>query len=89
MFMGMRVIPCDYLQPNEICFVVGNEVWRKLHIQVKGLSMEIDELLEELRALHGPQDIVVAHMKADDLLLGFIANAEVTEAFEKIEKWYA
>ena len=29
------------------------------------------------------------HAKADSLLLDYIDDAEITEAFMKVEKWYA
>lgn len=34
-------------------------------------------------------DSEVAHGKADDLLLEYINNAVVTEAYNAIRKWYA
>ena len=30
-----------------------------------------------------------AHVEADDLLLWYIDDEEVTKLFEKIDKWYA
>lgn len=32
---------------------------------------------------------VDAHIDADDLLLSYINDEEVTEAFEAIDKWYS
>lgn len=52
-------------------------------------AMTIEELIERLRSWHGPQDEEVAHGAADRLLLEYINDPRVTEAFEAIEKWYA
>lgn len=52
-------------------------------------TMTREELLVELRTLHGPQDPESAHEQADDLLLEYINDPEVTAAFEAIKKWYA
>lgn len=49
-----------------------------------------EELLEELRKLHGAdQDHEGAHIRADDLLLDYINDDEITKAFDEIVKWYA
>lgn len=48
-----------------------------------------DELLKELKDLSGHYDAEVAHASADDLLLKFINDEEITAAFENIERWYA
>jgi hypothetical protein len=60
-----------------------------------------DLLLENLRWLaegnpkyagtgeEGQQNIVVAHLMADDFLLSYIADPEVTELFNKIRKGYS
>ena len=34
-------------------------------------------------------DTEADHGKADDLLLGFINDAEVNKAYDSIDKWYA
>ena len=49
--------------------------------------MTKQELLTQLSNLVGisPDE---AHVKADDLLLKYINDSEITQAFEKIEKWY-
>lgn len=46
------------------------------------------ELLEKLRACN-TGDEEVDHANADDALLEFINDPEVTVAFEAIDKWYA
>ena len=48
--------------------------------------MTIEELVKALENLSGGEE---DHMEADDLLLTFIDNPEVTRAFERIDKWYA
>lgn len=47
------------------------------------------ELIEKLEELHDGWDHEANHGKADDLLIEFINDPEVKEAFDKIEKWYA
>jgi hypothetical protein len=47
------------------------------------------DLIKQLRALHGDGDQEINHAEADKLLLLFINDAEVTAAFDAIEKWYA
>jgi hypothetical protein len=47
-----------------------------------------DRLLEQLRDLRGG-DPEVDHQRADRLLLEYIDDRAVTEAFDAIDKWYA
>lgn len=50
--------------------------------------MKKETLIEKLKKLeHGDEEI--NHSNADDLLLEFIDIPQVTEAFNKIDKWYA
>lgn len=51
--------------------------------------MTRDELLALLRRLQEPGDPEGQHGQADDALLKFIGDPEITEAFEAIKKWYA
>ena len=63
--------------------------------------MTRDQLLEDLRWLaegnpkyagaseEGQQNTVVAHLLADDFLLGYIDDQEVTKLFNKICKGYS
>ena len=63
--------------------------------------MDRERLLDDLRWLaqgnpqyagtdeEGRQDSVVAHLMADDLLLGYIDDREVTELFNGIRKGYS
>jgi hypothetical protein len=48
-----------------------------------------DKLLKNLEILQKDSDLERAHIMADQLLLLYIADSEITDAFEKIEKWYA
>lgn len=52
--------------------------------------MSKDELLVKLKALHGDDlDSEAAHIEADEWLLEYINDAEISEAYNEIEKWYA
>jgi hypothetical protein len=52
--------------------------------------MTKQELLDALRALKANEsDPEENHVDADDLLLKFINDPEVTEAFNALHKWYA
>lgn len=55
--------------------------------------MTLEELIEGLRKLEahddGYCDLEEVHIQADNLLLEYINDPEVTEAFEKIDKWYS
>ena len=63
--------------------------------------MTRERLLEDLRWLaegnpqyagtdeEGQQNVVVAHLMADDLLLSYIDDREVTELFNGIHKGYS
>lgn len=46
-----------------------------------------DELVANLQALHHT-DPEQGHMDADKLLLAYIGDPFVTEAFEAVPKWY-
>ena len=49
-----------------------------------------EALLALLRSLHGGgRDKEHDHGVADDALLRYINDSEITEAFEAIERWYA
>ena len=51
--------------------------------------MTRDELLAALWELAGEGDYERGHARADSLLLEFINDHDVTEAYDKIGKWYA
>ena len=48
------------------------------------------ELVDKLKAWHGyDHDKELVHVFADEALLDYIDDGEVTDAFEAIKKWYA
>lgn len=51
--------------------------------------MTVDELVAKLEELQSSDDPEDAHGSADYLLIEFINNERVTEAFGAIKKWYA
>lgn len=62
--------------------------------------MKIEELIKELKRILKNQQLRIEkeemcgdlhddHIEADQLLLKYIDNAEVTQIFDSIEKWYA
>ena len=51
--------------------------------------MTIEELRAALIAAFADDDLESGHMLADDLLLAFIHDPEVTEIFRASDKWYA
>lgn len=53
--------------------------------------MTKEELIEKLKTLNGrPEyDIEQDHKDADQLLLEYINDKEITEAFNSVEKWYS
>lgn len=55
-------------------------------------AIDRDVLLAALRALEddgGRRDFEDDHYSADQLLLRFIDDPEVADAFEKVGRWYA
>jgi hypothetical protein len=55
--------------------------------------MTKEELIAELNKIYDGQDrytdVEVDHMNADELLLKYINDNDVTDAFNAIYKWYA
>ncbi len=51
--------------------------------------MTKQELIEKLKELHDNFDVEVAHVKADDLIIEFINDEEIKEAYDNVPKWYA
>ena len=47
------------------------------------------ELIEKLKKLSEMRDSEQAHIDADKLLLDFIGDPEIKDAFDDIPKWYA
>jgi hypothetical protein len=48
-----------------------------------------NELLAILLLCQGNGDTEVAHSEADEALLRYINDPEITEAYERVDKWYA
>ena len=48
-----------------------------------------EELIAKLKVLNNERNTEVAHMVADKLLLEYINDPEITEAFTKVNKWYS
>lgn len=50
-----------------------------------------EELINELNAIadNGGYDQENNHVMADELLLKYIDDSEIKEAYDKIDKWYA
>jgi len=48
-----------------------------------------EEAVEKLTLLKNDADTEEAHIRADYILLELINNEEVTNAYNKIHKWYA
>ncbi len=66
--------------------------------EIKRTKMTNDELLFRLKVIKEQQDkltktgygdIEMDHVEADELLLKYINDKEVTAMFESIHKWYA
>lgn len=47
------------------------------------------ELLDALASLGFEDNAEMIHINADDLLLKFIGDMEITEAYEKLPRWYS
>ena len=53
--------------------------------------MNKEELIKELKKLtkYGDGDYEGGHGDADDLLVKYIDDAEITKAYDNVGKWYA
>ena len=51
--------------------------------------MTKQEIINKLTELQQDKDYEVAHELADNLLLSFINDKDIIQAFQKIEKYYA
>ena len=51
--------------------------------------MDKTKLLEKLIELRGNMDYEEAHKIADNLLIKYINDSEITKAYKKVGKWYA
>jgi hypothetical protein len=54
-----------------------------------GNNMTKEELVALLKAKAKSFDTEGAHSDADDALIAFINDAEITAAYEAVPKWYA
>lgn len=71
---------------QKLYYILGDEI-NMLNGQITKITKE--ELLENLNELKEYSDFEYAHLKADELLLDYINDKEITQAFEQIEKQYA
>jgi len=51
--------------------------------------MSKEELIRKLSELQSSGDTEQAHSDADDLLVEYINDAEISEAYNAIDKWFA
>lgn len=51
--------------------------------------MTKEELIAKLHEIREKSEREKGHMQADDALIEFINDSEITEAYESISKWYA
>lgn len=51
--------------------------------------MNRQQLIERMKALTDGGDTETRHVAADALLLEYIGDDELTEAFNSLKKWYA
>lgn len=51
--------------------------------------MTRDELLARLVEVAQDDDCEYAHIRADDALIDFINDGEISEAYRKVCKWYS
>lgn len=47
-----------------------------------------NRLLMDLSKLHGSKDPEAAHREADDLIIGYLQDKEIAEAYRLVPKWY-
>jgi Glu-tRNA(Gln) amidotransferase subunit E-like FAD-binding protein len=48
-----------------------------------------EELIKKLKELAKDNDYEMAHIKADNLLLLYLNDEEIEEAYDSVGKWYA
>jgi len=51
--------------------------------------MTKEELLAKLAECAENSDTEIAHVNADEALLAFINDSEITKAFDSVPRWYA
>lgn len=79
-----KLMDDTYITSNE--FISGEINQFKEYIKEVLLKGKLIEYLKELKKY---LDIESAHIEADNLLLEYISDDEITEAFNDIDKWYA
>ena len=57
-------------------------------------TLKLNKLIQDLQQLADQSYVILAdiediHAKADELLLNYINNKEVSSAFKRIYKWYS
>lgn len=65
----------------------ADKVWKLIKNETEGISK--DDLLKELRELKSLGDVEEAHVEADELVLKYINDKEIEEAYEGVPKWYS
>ena len=48
-----------------------------------------EELIKELRELSELEDVELAHAEADELILSYVNDPVIEQAYEEVPKWYA
>lgn len=51
--------------------------------------MNKEELIKKLKELQNSGDTEIAHVKADDLLIEYINDSDIADAYNALDKWYA
>ena len=66
--------------------------WRAISILMRTNENKImtkQELIKALKKLHHGGDVEALHGSADDLLIEYIADADIKSAYDAVFKWYA
>lgn len=56
---------------------------------IRSTKVKRDKIIGYLKALKTVEDEEVAHLWADEALLDYIGDPEITEAFRAVPKYYA
>ena len=67
--------------------MTNEELSRKNKETAKNINKE--ELIKKLKKLNNNNNQEENHIKADQLLLKYIGDKDIEDAFNKIDKWYA
>lgn len=52
------------------------------------MGMNKEKLIQKLKVLQGQRDIEATHIEADELLLQFIDDKDITKEYNAIDKYY-